>query len=129
MEKLFTKHAKIPILKRSFMRGRPKKPRFIQKEPFIRQFSPRGRIGRPGHTDIEIDQYEALRLADFIGLSQKEAAKSMKISQQTYNRVLKRARRALIEGIVLGHIINIKESKKPRKSAKKGQSIHKISTA
>ncbi|MDB4349682.1 DUF134 domain-containing protein [Omnitrophica bacterium] len=108
------------------MRGRPEKPRKIQKKPNIRQFSPRGRIGRPGYADIELDQYEAMRLADFIGLSQKEAAKSMNISQQTYSRVLKRARKALIEGIVLGHIISIKPK---RKSAKKGPKIHRKPTA
>jgi len=103
-------------------RGRPKKPRNIQNEPVIRQFSPRGRRGRPDHVDLAIDEYEALRLADFIGLSQKDAATSMKISQQTYSRVLKRARRGLAEGLILGKIINIKESpKKTRKSRKKGR--------
>jgi len=129
VEKLFKQGGKIPILKRGFMRGRPKKRRYIQKEPFTTQFSPRGRIGRPNHTDIEIDQYEALRLAYFIGLNQKDAAASMKVSQQTYNRVLKGARKALMEGIVLGHIINIKESEKSRKRAKKGAKIHRNSTA
>ena len=91
-------------------KGRPKKPRNIEKEPFIRQFSPRGRIGRPGYIDIAIDGYEALRLTDFIGLSQKEAAASMKISQQTFSRVLKAARKALSEGLVLGRIIRIKSA-------------------
>lgn len=102
-------------------RGRPKKPRNIKKEPFIRQFSPRGRIGRPGHTNIEEDEYEAMRLTDFIGLDQKEAAASMRISQQTYSRILKRARKALTEGVVLGRIITIKESEERSKFKKKGQ--------
>ena len=102
------------------MRGRPEKPRKVKKKPFIRQFSPRGRIGRPGYTKITLDQYEAMRLADFISLSQKDAALSMGISQQTYSRVLKRARRALIEGMVLGHIISIVEPKKPRRTTAKG---------
>lgn len=90
-------------------RGRPKKPRNIQKEPHIKQFSPRGRIGRPGYADLPVDGYEAMRLADFIRLNQKEAAQSMGISQQTFSRVLKSARKTLIEGIVLGKIINIKK--------------------
>ena len=93
-------------------RGRPKKPRNIQKEPFVRQFSPRGRIGRPGYIDMGEDEYEALRLADFIGLNQKEAASSMGISQQTYSRVLKGARKALTEGVVLGKIIRIRGGRK-----------------
>ena len=97
-------------------RGRPKKRRIIQKEPEIRQFSPRGRIGRPGYVSIGPDEYEALRLADYKGLSQKEAAKSMGISQQTLSRILKRARKTLIEGLDSGKIVNIS---KPQKSAKK----------
>ncbi|MBL7069227.1 MAG: DUF134 domain-containing protein [Candidatus Omnitrophica bacterium] len=103
------------------MRGRPKKPRKIQKEPYIKHFSPRGHIGRPGYTDLAVDQYEALRLSDFLGISQKEAAASMEVSQQTYSRVLKSARKAISEGLVLGRMIRIRGPEKPRKDAKKGQ--------
>jgi predicted DNA-binding protein (UPF0251 family) len=98
-------------------RGRPKKPRNIQKGPFTSQFSPRGHVGRPGHTEISLSDFEAMRLADFIGLSQKEAAASMGVSQQTYSRILKGARKRLIEGIVLGKIINIMPPKKHHKKA------------
>lgn len=108
------------------MRGRPKKARNIKEEPHIRQFSPRGRVGRPGHINLTLGQYEAMRLTDFIGLNQKEAAASMGISQQTYSRVLKSARKALIEGVVLGKIINIKEPKKRVKRKKKGEDHTKI---
>ena len=93
-------------------RGRPKKPRKIAKEPYIRQFSPRGRHGRPGYVTLGLDEFEAIRLTDFLGYSQNETAESMKISQQTLSRVLKRARKSIAEGIALGLIINIKPSKK-----------------
>ncbi|NQT22097.1 MAG: DUF134 domain-containing protein [Candidatus Omnitrophica bacterium] len=96
-------------------RGRPKKHRIIHKEPEIRQFSPRGRIGRPGYVTLEADEYEALRLADYKGLSQKEAAVSMGVSQQTLSRILKRARKTLIEGVDSGRIINISKAGKPAK--------------
>ena len=92
-------------------KGRPKKRRKITKEPSIRQFSPRGRIGRPGYVTLGFDEFEALRLTDFLGYSQKEAAESMEISQQTLSRVLRSARRTLSEGVVLGLLINIKPSK------------------
>jgi len=98
--------------------GRPKKIRLVQRKPITSQFSPRGRIGRPDHVDLELDHYEALRLSDFIGLNQKEAAKSMNISQQTFSRVLKQARKALTEGIALGKIINIKTREKGSKTKK-----------
>ena len=102
------------------MRGRPKKPRTIKREPFITQFSPRGRIGRPGSIELGGDEFEAMRLMDFIGLNQREAAVSMGISQQTLSRVLKKARKSLTEGLVLGKIINIgKEAKRSPKTRQK----------
>ena len=97
-------------------RGRPKKPRNIARKPFTSQFSPRGHVGRPGHVQMSLSDFEALRLADFIGASQKEAAVSMGISQQTYSRILKAARKRLMEGIVLGKIINFMPPKKHHKT-------------
>ena len=88
-------------------RGRPKKPRTVQINPKIERFSPRGKPGRPDEIQLNIDEFEALRLADYQGLSQKEAAKSMQISQQTFSRILKKARRIVAEAIATGKIILI----------------------
>lgn len=88
-------------------RGRPKKYRIVHTDPRISQFSPRGRPGRPDEVGLNMDEFEAVRLSDFIGLSQKEAAKSMHISQPTFSRILKRARRAIADALVKGKIIRI----------------------
>ena len=88
-------------------RGRPKKYRIVRHDPRISQFSPRGKPGRPEQVDLSMDEFEAIRLADYMGLNQKEAAKSMHISQQTFSRVLKRARKILSNGLVRGTIIKI----------------------
>lgn len=88
-------------------RGRPKKYRVVRVDPKIIQFSPRGKPGRPDEIDLSMDEFEAVRLADFMGFSQKEAAKSMHISQQTFSRILKRAHKTLAEGIVRGRTIKI----------------------
>ncbi|MDD4979985.1 MAG: DUF134 domain-containing protein [Candidatus Omnitrophica bacterium] len=88
-------------------RGRPKKYRIVRVDPRINQFSPRGRPGRPDEVDLTMDEFEAVRLADYLGLSQKEAAKSMHISQQTFSRILKRARKSLASGLIGGKIIKI----------------------
>lgn len=88
-------------------RGRPKIPRNITKKPFASQFSPRGHVGRPGHVDVSLSDFEALRLSDYEGLSQKEAALSMGISQQTFSRIIVAARRRIMEALVLGKILNI----------------------
>ncbi len=56
-----------------------------------------------GEIELSLDELEAIRLADVEGLSQIEAAKLMGISQPTFHRILKEARRkvgkALIEGL------------------------------
>jgi len=89
------------------LRGRPKKYRIVRTGPKISQFSPRGRPGRPDEVELKTEELEALRLADFLGLGQKEAAKSMHISQQTFSRILQRARKTVAEGLVSGKIIKI----------------------
>lgn len=88
-------------------RGRPKKYRIVRVDPRISQFSPRGRPGRPDEIDLAMDEFEAIRLADFMGLSQEKAAESMRISQQTFSRILKRAHKAISDAIVQGKIIRI----------------------
>ena len=90
------------------MRGRPRKPRIVQNEPRTKQFSPRGAIGRPGYNELKYEEVEAIRLADFTGLNQSEAAGSMGISQQTFSRILKSGRKKLAEALVLGRIIKVR---------------------
>ena len=90
------------------MLGRPKKIRKVQKEPNTKQFSPRGQRGRPGYNQLKVEELEAIRLIDHMGLKQVEAAGSMGISQQTFSRVLRKARKSLGEALVLGRIIKVK---------------------
>jgi len=88
-------------------RGRPKKYRIVRVDPWISQFSPRGRPGRPDEIELAVDEFEAIRLADFRALNQKKAAESMHISQQTFSRILKGAHRAIADGLIGGKIIKI----------------------
>lgn len=89
------------------MPGRPKKRRKVAKEPDTKQFSPRGHRGRPGYNALRVEELEAIRLSDHMGLKQAEAARCMGISQQTFSRVLKNARKCLAEALVLGRIIKV----------------------
>jgi predicted DNA-binding protein (UPF0251 family) len=88
-------------------RGRPKKYRIVKKDPRISQFSPRGKAGRPDEFDLKMEEFEAVRLADLVGLSQKQAAKSMHISQQTFSRILNKAHRGMADALVNGKAIKI----------------------
>jgi predicted DNA-binding protein (UPF0251 family) len=87
---------------------RPVKTRLVRKDPKIKQFSPRGRIGRPGCQELRVEEAEAIRLADYLCLKQRDAAKFMGISQQTFSRIVKNGRKRLAEALVKGLIINIR---------------------
>jgi len=89
--------------------GRPRKRRFIESDPKVSQFSPRGRPGRPDEALLGLDEFEAIRLAHYKGLSQADAARSMNISQQTFSRTIKRAQKAIADAIVNGKTIYIQE--------------------
>ncbi len=88
-------------------RGRPKKYRIIRQDPKISQFSPRGKPGRPDEVNLATEEFEAIRLIDYMGFCQKEAAKSMKVSQQTFSRILRKARKTVANGLVRGTAIKI----------------------
>ncbi|MCM8781731.1 MAG: DUF134 domain-containing protein [Candidatus Omnitrophica bacterium] len=89
------------------IRGRPRKYRVVRFDPKISHFSPRGRPGRPEEAELTMDEFEAIRLYDFMGMSQKEAAKSMRISQQTFSRVLNKAHKTIANALVTGKILKI----------------------
>ena len=63
--------------------------------------------------DLGLDELEALRLADMLGLSQAEAASMMKVSQPTFNRILATARRTMAECIVNGFAVRIESAETP----------------
>jgi uncharacterized protein len=89
------------------LKGRPKKRRLVKDDPKIIQFSPRGRPGRPDEAELAMEEFEAIRLADCLGLDQKRAAQAMHISQQTFSRILKKARKSTADALVNGKILKI----------------------
>ncbi len=88
-------------------KGRPRKTRFVQKNPATLQFSPRGRPGRPDEIHLTIDQIEAIRMSDYEGFTQLQAAEIMKVSRPTFGRILREARKRIANALVNGKIIRI----------------------
>jgi len=89
-------------------KGRRKKIRYIQKMPKIVQFSPRGKPGRPDEIELKVDEYEAIKLADFQGYDQSEGALAMGISRASFGRILRSARKIVADALVNGKIIRIR---------------------
>lgn len=75
-------------------------------DPGFQYFKPRGvPLSKINQVELGLDELEAIRLVDLIGMSQTEAAKSMNISQPTFNRTVATARtkvaKSLVEGLAL----------------------------
>lgn len=88
--------------------ARPKKCRWVQAEPGATFFKPQGiPLRLLEHTVITVDEMEAMRLADFLGLSQEEVARQMQVSRPTVTRMLARAHRAVADALAHGKGIHI----------------------
>lgn len=88
--------------------GRPEKERKVFSPPPFSVFKPAGvRSQCLDKTTLTLDEYEALRLADYDGLEHVEAADSMNISRPTFTRLIARARRKVAELIVDGKSLSI----------------------
>ncbi len=88
--------------------GRPKKCRWVETEPGVTFFKPRGIPLRSlQQIVITVDELEAMRLADFLEMTQEEVAQQMQVSRPTVTRMLSRAHRAVAEALVHGKAICI----------------------
>jgi len=56
---------------------------------------------------LSIDELEAIRLCDLQKLDQIEAAKKIKVSQSTLQRILAKARQKISQALILGKAIKI----------------------
>jgi len=88
--------------------ARPKKCRCVAWEPGVTFFKPQGIPLRTlEHVVIGVDELEALRLSDFLGLSHEEVAQEMNVSRPTVTRMLSRAHQAVADALVNGKAIKI----------------------
>jgi predicted DNA-binding protein (UPF0251 family) len=88
--------------------GRPKKCRWVETEPGVTFFKPRGiPLRNLEQMVITVDELEAMRLADFLEMTQEEAAQKMQVSRPTVTRMLARAHRAVADALVHGKAICI----------------------
>ena len=87
---------------------RPEKNRIVYTPPFYTEFKPVGVKSKLlKQTHLSLDEYEAFRLADFIGLSHNEAAEEMEISRSTFTRLIEKARKKIADFVVLGNLLTI----------------------
>jgi len=84
------------------MRG-PYRKRRIHQPPNIKNFKPSG-IPRKmiKIVTLTVDEYEAIRLADYLALEHLQAAEKMAISRPTFTRLIEKARHKIAQAIVDG---------------------------
>jgi excisionase family DNA binding protein len=88
--------------------GRNKKPRRVAHRPPVTVFKPAGVPARALQwLRLTLDAYEALRLADYEGLSHEEAAERLGVSRPTVSRMLEDARRTVARALVEGQAVAI----------------------
>jgi len=91
--------------------ARPLKPRRVLFDPDVIYFKPRAvPLSLLEEVDLSMDELEALRLCDLKNLEQREAAKKMKVSQSTLQRILTSARKKVTLALIEGKAIKIRKT-------------------
>jgi|AntAceMinimDraft_17_1070374.scaffolds.fasta_scaffold36119_2 predicted DNA-binding protein (UPF0251 family) len=93
---------------------RPPKPRNICEMPKYSVYGPKGvQMNKLNTISMSIDELETIKLIDYSGYNQEEAAKQMNVARTTVQRIYEIARKkvsqSLIDGSVLviegGHVV------------------------
>jgi len=88
--------------------ARPQKERRVAFNPAISYFKPRGiPMFDLEEVCLTIDQREAIRLSDLLGMSHEEAGREMGVSRATFGRIIQRAREAVADALINGKAINV----------------------
>ncbi len=85
------------------MSPRPKRRRRLSEPPPVSGFVPEGgefSISREDTVILHFEEYEAIKLADYEGLSQLEASKRMHVSRPTFTRIYDQARKKVAKAFI-----------------------------
>ena len=86
--------------------ARPQKCRCICSKPKVTEFIPEG-CSREHCVNLTYDEYETVRLLDFVCLTQEQCARKMDISRPTVTRIYNGARQKIADALVNGRGITI----------------------
>jgi len=87
---------------------RPRMCRRLRFRPKAHYFKPQGiPMSFLEEVSLSREELEAIKLKDFDGLEQTEAAEKMQTSQSTFQRILSSAHKKVAEAIVKGKALRI----------------------
>lgn len=94
----------------SFPMPRPICPRRITHRPPAVYFKPAGiPLRELQEVALAADELEAVRLVDVENLYHTDAAKRMRVSRQTFDRIVKRGRQKIAQALVNGQALRIEK--------------------
>ena len=94
--------------------SRPCRCRRIRCNPEANYFKPCGiPLRMLKEVNLTLDELEAVRLADWKGLYQEDAAMKMAISRQTFGNTIASAHKKIADAIVNGKALKISGSQNP----------------
>jgi len=95
--------------------SRPCRCRRIRCRPDTNYFKPRGiPLDVLEEVNLALDELEAVRLADFDGLYQEDAAKKMNISRQTFGNIINSAHKKIADVLLHAKALKIEGGKVKR---------------
>ncbi len=87
---------------------RPRNCRRVGSMPESNYFKPRGiPLSMLEEVILNVDEFEAIRLADLENLYQEQAAEKMKVSRPTFGRIIDSAHKKVAEALVKGKALKI----------------------
>jgi len=88
--------------------ARPRNCRRVGSMPESNYFKPRGiPLSMLEEVILNVDEFEAIRLADLQNLYQEQAAEKMNVSRQTFGRIVESAHKKVAEALVQGKALKI----------------------
>jgi len=89
--------------------ARPKKIKFVENTPGVSYFKPRGiPLSKLEEVGLTVEELEALRLVEYLELQHQQAARKMRVSRTTFQRVLHSAHRKITDALINGRAIRIR---------------------
>lgn len=90
------------------MSPRPKRNRQLEEPPIVAGFVPKNDDYDPSEEVIlHMEEYEAIRLSDYLGLTQLESSKRLQVSRPTFTRIYDLARKKVAKAFVENKGISI----------------------
>lgn len=86
--------------------ARPQKQRCICSLPAVKGFIPQECVA-DGNVNLTYDEYEVIRLLDYMQMTQEQCAQRMQISRPTVTRIYDEARRKMADMLVNGRALTI----------------------